>query len=547
MTRRVETLSTRRVAHLSSGMPRSSRPRFVMAAVSLAALVGCGGDRRVASDAAGSVAPRVAIDEIMIDPRVASDASGEWFEVVNYGGSTVSLRGWTIRSGNDAPRRIDAALSLRPGAYAVLARSGDAARNGGVRATWSYGSSPSFANGGDWLALHDARGALVDSVAWRGGAPGVAWELDDPRQPHAVVAGPRWRHATIRYGGGDLGTPGAPNGTTAPTPAGRSPAPASVAANAPANQPTVPGPGAGAPVSPTELVVRVLDVGQGDATYISNGASKVIVDGGPDTLRFGRLLDSLDLNGATIDVVVLTHQHYDHHAGLRELFRTSRHITVRYFFENEDPFPNAALDQLRDSVAARVQRGETIARDSDDPCGDGRAICTITMRGGAKLHLLRPKPSAASPNDRSTPIKLVGPDSASFTMWLAGDAEHEEIDWFREAGYASAPGMRVNVLKGDHHGSCNGVSSWYLRATNPDWVTFSVGARNTYGHAHEQAKRLYAQLGVPWYRTDRNGTIVFRSPGTRGGGYTVTVQKGTRSMSGSSDRVSTQPGCNPMP
>ncbi|HEX8849706.1 MAG TPA: lamin tail domain-containing protein [Gemmatimonadaceae bacterium] len=519
----------------------------VAAIASLAMVAGCRPDSRVAGSAAGGLAPRVAIDEIMVDPRMASDADGEWFEVVNQGTAPVSLRGWTIRSGSDAPRRIDADVSIPAGGYAVLASNADAARNGGLRATWSYGRGIRLGNADDWVSLHDTRGALVDSVAWRNATAGASWELDDPARPHAMVAAPRWRRATVRYGAGDLGTPGAPNGSVAPTPAGRSAASASAAAKAPATQPTAPAPEASEPVSPTELVVRVLDVGQGDATYIQNGASRVIVDGGPDTLRFGRLLDSLGLNGTTIDVVVLTHQHYDHHAGLRELFRSSRRITVRYFFENEDPYPNAGLDQLRDSVAARVERGETIARDTDDPCGDGRAICTITMRGGAKLHVMRPKPSATSPNDRSVPIKLVGPDSASFTMWLAGDAEHEEIDWFRQAGYANVPGMRVTVLKGDHHGSCNGVSSWYLQATKPEWVTFSVGARNTYGHAHDQAKRLYARFGVPWYRTDRNGTIEFRSPGTRGGGYTVSVRKGERSMSGSSDRVSTQPGCDPMP
>ena len=528
-------------------MHRASHPRLAFLLAGVIAAAACRGDRRLEGSAGGAVAPRVAIDEIMADPRMAGDADGEWFELVNYGTVPVSLRGWTIRSGGDTPRRIDANLTLAPGALAVLASDPDAARNGGVRASWSYGRTIRLGNGADWIAVHDARGALVDSVAWRGSASGASWELDDPRQPHAMVAGPRWRRATTRYGAGDLGTPGAPNGSLPPSPAGRSPASASAAARAPASQPTSPAPDAGGPVSPTELVVRVLDVGQGDATYIENGGSRVIVDGGPDTLRFGRLLDSLGLNGATIDVVVLTHPHYDHHAGLRELFRSARRITVRYFFENEDPYPNAGLDQLRDSVAARVARGETIARDTDDPCADGRAICTITMRGGAKLHLMRPMPSAASPNDRSAPIKLVGPDSASFTMWLAGDAEHAEIDWFRQAGYANVPGMRVTVLKGDHHGSCNGVSSWYLQATKPDWVTFSVGARNTYGHAHEQAKRLYAQFGIPWYRTDRNGTIEIRSPGTRGGGYTIAVRKGTRSMSGSSDRVSTQPGCDPMP
>ena len=208
---------------------------------------------------------------------------------------------------------------------------------------------------------------------------------------------------------------------------------------------------------------------------------------------------------------------------------------------------HGALARLRDSVAARAARGELIARDTDDPCADGRPLCTLTLKGGAKLHVLRPDPRGTSPNDRSAALKLVGPDSASFTMWLAGDAEHEEIDWFRTAGYDRVPGMRVDVLKGDHHGSCNGVSAWYLAATKPAWATFSVGAANSYGHAHEQAKRLYAGAGVPWYRTDENGTIVIRSPGVPDGGYTVTVQRGTRSMNGSGDRVSSQAACNPMP
>ena len=58
-----------------------------------------------------------------------------------------------------------------------------------------------------------------------------------------------------------------------------------------------------------ELIVRLLDIGQGDATYIRNGSSRVIIDGGPDTAAFGRYLDSLGLNNSTIDVVILSHLH----------------------------------------------------------------------------------------------------------------------------------------------------------------------------------------------------------------------------------------------
>jgi len=292
-----------------------------------------------------------------------------------------------------------------------------------------------------------------------------------------------------------------------------------------------------------ELIVRLLDIGQGDATYIRNGSSKVIIDGGPDTAAFGRYLDSLQLNNSTIDVVILSHQHLDHYSGLRELFKTSRHIRVLYFFENKDPASGVTLAELRDSILSRMDRDSLIYRDTDDPCSNGRPICTITMNGGAKMHIMAPLPRADGPNNRSTVVKLVGPDSASFTMWLAGDAEREQISWFETTGYNRNPGMRVNVLKADHHGSCNGVTPRYLALTNPQWVVTSLGERNDYGHMHTQAKKIYRAAGVPWYRTDQNGTITIRSPGTVGGGFTITPQSGGTDLDGPSDRVSHQEGC----
>ncbi|MFL5572841.1 MAG: ComEC/Rec2 family competence protein [Gemmatimonadaceae bacterium] len=293
-----------------------------------------------------------------------------------------------------------------------------------------------------------------------------------------------------------------------------------------------------------DLVVRLLDVGQGDATYIQNGQSRVIIDGGPSAAIFGRYLDSLGLNNSTIDVVILSHQHLDHYSGLRELFKTSRHIHVRYFFENKDPAAAVTLASLRDSILSRMDRDSLIYRDTDDPCSNGRPLCTITMTGGAKLHILAPLPQAATANNRSAAVKIVGPDSASFTMWLAGDAEHDEINWFRRAGYDRNPGMRVDVLKADHHGSCNGVTPAYLAVTRSQWVLVSVGARNEYGHMHTQAKAIYRRAGTPWYRTDRNGTITIRAPGTPGSGFTITPDRGSSNLNGPSDRRSRQLNCN---
>jgi len=296
--------------------------------------------------------------------------------------------------------------------------------------------------------------------------------------------------------------------------------------------------------APRELTVRVLDVGQGDAILIQNGGSTVLVDGGPDPAVLGKYLDALRLNGDTVDAVILTHQHADHYQGLRELFASRRHIVVRFFWENQDPSPNVTLARLRDSIAARVTAGSLVYRDTDDPCANGQPICNLTLRGGAVLHILRPDPKGRGANNRSVALKLVGPDSASFTMWMAGDAEHQAIQWFdRTAKYGVNPGMKVDVLKADHHGSCNGVTSRYLELVKPSLLVVSLGAVNDYGHMHEQAKALYRNAGVPWYRTDQNGTITLRSPGTVGGKYSVSVERPGQDLNGPSDRRANQRNC----
>jgi beta-lactamase superfamily II metal-dependent hydrolase len=551
-------------------------------------------------------AARLVINELMPNPNAVTDEAGEWIEIHNWGTAAVDLRGYVLAGNNDAGHAIASSVVVPAGGYVVLARNGTSGQNGGVTAAYAYGTAITLANSADWVVLRDPAGATVDSVAWSSVPTGASRGVADPSAENADAGSANWTTQVTVFGAGDRGTPGARNdGWVSPVPPGPpvtvtvTPAAASVEVGAAlalsatardaegrvtstaftwttthggiatvdadgrvtgiapgtatvratasngvyaeaAVTVTAPPP----PGSVSELVVRVLDIGQGDANLITNGTSRVIIDGGPSEARFGVLLDSLGLNGTTIDAVILSHQHADHLSGLRELFRSSRNITIRYFFENKDAYSSVSLQELRDSVNARAGRGELVYRDTDDPCGTGTPICTLQLAGGAKVHVLRPDPQSANVNDRSVPVKLVGPDSASFSMWFAGDAEHEAIDWFDAVGnYDVSPGMDVNVLKADHHGSCNGVRSRYLDLLTPDWVTFSLAADNTYGHVHTQTKEVFTQYGRPWYRTDQNGTITIRSPGTPGGGYTITPGRGTRNADGPVDRASTSTAC----
>jgi competence protein ComEC len=296
----------------------------------------------------------------------------------------------------------------------------------------------------------------------------------------------------------------------------------------------------------SSVVVRVLDVGQGDAILIENGGSRVLIDGGPNQRALGRYLDRYGINGDTIDAVILTHAHGDHYLGLRELFVKRRRITVRYLWENQDPSPNVTLRQLRQQISARVRDGSLTYRDTDDPCATGEPQCVIFLRGGATLHILRPDPAGEGANNRSVAVKLVAADS-QFAMWFAGDAEHQEIDWFGQAaGYAQNPGMRSDVLKLDHHGSCDGITSRYLDLVRPSLAIASLDAVNDYGHMHAQAKELLLRRQVDWYRTDQNGTVTLRWPAVAGNGFSIEVERGGRNLNGPSDRRSRQAACRGM-
>jgi competence protein ComEC len=103
--------------------------------------------------------------------------------------------------------------------------------------------------------------------------------------------------------------------------------------------------------------------------------------------------------------------------------------------------------------------------------------------------------------------------------------------------------MLVNVLKADHHGSCNGVTPRYLALTQPSWVVASLGAQNDYGHMHSQAKAEYRAAGIPWYRTDQNGTVTIRSAGLPDSGFTITPSRSAQDRNGPSDRRASARGC----
>jgi DNA/RNA endonuclease G (NUC1) len=162
------------------------------------------------------------ISEVMGNPLAASSASwGEWFEVHNTGTEPVDLQGWTLVSGGQAPHVVGASVVVPAGAYAVLGRGDDVTQNGAVLLDYNYytGGSTLWLDDSDWLVLRAPGGSTVDSVAWTGTPRRVSRAVRDLAQGNADGNGANWGYSTAQFGSGDLGTPGAANGTLSDEPA----------------------------------------------------------------------------------------------------------------------------------------------------------------------------------------------------------------------------------------------------------------------------------------------------------------------------------------
>src|SRR5215217_737042 len=110
--------------------------RIVPVSVLLFALVAAcdrGGVSLATSRARGPV-PRVAINEVMANPRATPDERGEWIELRSLEPSPIDLHRWTIASGNDRGVTVDRSVTLPANGVALIARNGDPSITGSAPA-----------------------------------------------------------------------------------------------------------------------------------------------------------------------------------------------------------------------------------------------------------------------------------------------------------------------------------------------------------------------------------------------------------------------------
>lgn len=224
--------------------------------------------------------------------------------------------------------------------------------------------------------------------------------------------------------------------------------------------------------------VVVLDVGQGDAILLYGGrGTYALVDGGPDG---GLLVEKLRDFGVTeLDLVVLTHPHADHAAGLADLVGQ---IRVAEVWADSEPHATEASHRLFEQVE---RWGVSLSKPSVGQRVE-LGVLQMVVRGPVRRY--------ASPNDQSIVLEVSG----RRTMLLSGD-----IETFAQSDLAD---LRAEVLKVPHQGAATSDPDW-LTLVGADLAVISVGP-NQFGHPADWVVDVLEQTGATVVRTDVEGDVV---------------------------------------
>ncbi|WP_432016640.1 lamin tail domain-containing protein [Streptomyces hydrogenans] len=106
----------------------------------------------------------VIINEVLAN-EPGSSTAGEAIEIVNTGGTAISLAGWTVQDGTAVRHTFAAGTTLQPG-KAITVFGAASAIPGGIVAVAASTGGLNLSNSGDQVILRDSAGATVQSMTY---------------------------------------------------------------------------------------------------------------------------------------------------------------------------------------------------------------------------------------------------------------------------------------------------------------------------------------------------------------------------------------------
>lgn len=239
-----------------------------------------------------------------------------------------------------------------------------------------------------------------------------------------------------------------------------------------------------------DLVVRFLDVGQGDSIFITLPDESTILIDASTKVQGSTVVSAIEAqNVKKLDYVIFTHPHEDHIGG---------GVAVLNAFEiGQVWMPRTShTTQTYENLLLAIQ-------DKGLMVDEAKVGKVLIEQQNLKAWFLSPDKTYKDLNNMSAVLALTYADTA---FLFTGDAETEAEQAMLGSGVPKA-----NVLKVGHHGSSTSTSQAFLDAVSPCVAVISVGEGNSYGHPTQST--LDRLAGIDVYRTDLNGTVTVTSDG----------------------------------
>ena len=240
------------------------------------------------------------------------------------------------------------------------------------------------------------------------------------------------------------------------------------------------------------LKVHFIDVGQADCILIESSNQYMLVDAGnnADEELIISYLNNLGIK--RLEYVIGTHPHEDHIGSLDAVIRN---YEIGKVILPEKEHTTKTFENVLDAIE------EKNLKITKPKVGDKYEI------GDASFVIIAPNNDYGDElNNWSVGIKLTLEDT-SFVM--CGDAEKEAEEDILSNGID----LKADVLKLGHHGSRTSSSKDFVDAVDPSYIVITCGADNSYGHPHKETMKWLKKRGIPFFRTDKQGTIIATSDG----------------------------------
>lgn len=227
-----------------------------------------------------------------------------------------------------------------------------------------------------------------------------------------------------------------------------------------------------------------LDVGQGDATWVSQEKTGLIDTGSEwawSEAAWIRFLASQSAN--RIDWIAISHLDEDHSGAARKLARLV-------------PIGCVATSKRQ----WNTPRGESLRLHLQK-----HTVSTATWEQSCYPYAWKEVPSQRKNNSDMTAFAVPLPDGGTYLN--AGDSNRDD-ERILKTWYLDFP--RPYILKISHHGSAHSTSRNWIRALRPREAWISSGLGNPYGHPRSRVLDLLKEENVPFRRTDTEGMISWR-------------------------------------